>query len=212
MDKIIKKSPILSNLLFAIQTIKKFDEVGAIFPSSKFLGFEMLRSFDNRKENLKILEVGPGTGPFTELIVKNLKTSDKLDVIEFNPDFVKILKSKYGHHQNVNIVCASIIDWKPEYKYDYIVSSLPFNIFPLDFVKKIVEHYESIVNDNANISYFEYMLFPKIKETFLVNQKKDEYLQVKTLLSDFNKKYNVEKSKVFKNIPPANVYNLKIVK
>jgi len=210
MDKVLKKSSLLSNLLFAIQTIKKFDEIGAIFPSSKFLGFEMLKYLDNKKENLKILEVGPGTGVFTELIINKLKPDDILDIVEFNPDFVKILKSKYGNYKNVNIVCASIIDWKPEYKYDYIISSLPFNIFSLEFVKKVIEHYESIVNDNANISYFEYMFFPKIKEKLLKNQKRDEYLKVKEILYNFNQKYNVEKSKVFKNIPPANVYNLKI--
>lgn len=212
MDKIIKKSPILSSLLFAIQTIKKFNEIGALFPSSKYVGLEILKYFDNTKENLKVLEVGPGTGPFTELIIKKLKPNDKLDVIEYNQDFVKILKSKFGHYKNVNIVCMSIIDWKPDYKYDYIISSLPFNIFPLDFVKKIIEHYEELVKDNANISYFEYMLFPKIKEIFLKDQKKEEYLQIKSLLSNFNQKYNVEKSRVFKNIPPANVYNLKVVK
>ena len=56
------------------------------------------------------------------------------------------------------------------------------------------------------------MLFPKIKESFLHDEKKEEYLNVKKLLYNFNHKYEVEKSKVFKNIPPANVYNLKIVK
>ncbi len=199
-----------SFLVFALEIVKKPGEVGAIAPSSKHLGKVISQNVQSNSNPLNVIEVGPGTGAFTKIIADKLKKEDRLDVIEYNPEFVKVLKEKFKSYSNVFIHCESITDWKPDYKYDYMVSSLPFNVFEIDFVQKILSHYEDIMKPDGIISYFEYMLFPKIKKRMLSQDKKDNFIKLHKVLSDFRGKYQINKKRVFRNFPPANVYNLRI--
>lgn len=193
-----------------LEIARKPGEVGAIAPSSKNLGTEISSYIRSGKKPLNIIEVGPGTGSMTDIIVKKLKPHDKFDVIEYNPQFVEVLKEKYKSYPNVHVHCISIIDWKPEYKYDYMVSCLPFNVFDAEFVKAIINHYEEIMKPGSMISYFEYMVFPKIKKAMLNGDKKENFEKLHDVLNDFRNKYEISKRRVYKNFPPAYVYNLKM--
>ncbi len=199
-----------SFLVFISEIVRKPGIVGAIAPSSKYLGYVIAEYVKTPKEPINVIEVGPGTGAFTKIIADKLEAKDRLDVIEFNPEFVKVLKEKFKDYPNVAIHCLSITDWKPDYKYDYMVSSLPFNVFDAEFVKVILNHYENIMKPQGIISYFEYMLFPALKKQILTNEKKANFLKLHEVLAEFRRKYQFGKKKVFKNFPPANVYNLKI--
>ncbi len=199
-----------SFLTFISEIIRKPGEVGAVAPSSKYLGIEISNYVKSPSEPINVIEVGPGTGAFTKIIADKLKATDRLDVIEFNPEFVKVLKEKMNDYPNVFVHCLSITDWKPDYKYDYMVSSLPFNVFDDSFVKVILNHYEDIMKPNSMISYFEYMLFPKLKKMLLSGTKKENFLKLHKVLDDFRNKYEINTKKVFINFPPAYVHNLKL--
>ncbi|MFN8578018.1 MAG: rRNA adenine N-6-methyltransferase family protein [Candidatus Sericytochromatia bacterium] len=196
--------------VFLLEIAKKPGEVGAIAPSSKNLGNEITDYIKTGKKPVNIIEVGPGTGVMTEVIAKKLKPHDKFDVIEYNPQFVEVLKEKFKDYPNIHVHCVSIIDWKPDYKYDYMVSCLPFNVFAPEFVEAILKHYEEIMKKGSMISYFEYMVFPKIKKAILNGDKKDNFQRLHNILSDFRNKYEISKRRVYKNFPPAYVYNLKM--
>src|SRR5688572_9177795 len=137
----MKHSSLENIFIFAQEIIRKPQEVGAIAPSSKFLGQAISKYIKSYSEPINVIEVGPGTGAFTKIIADKLKPKDKLDVIEFNQPFVDLLKEKFKNYPNVAIHCKSIIDWKPDYCYDFMVSSLPFNVFDSGFVKATMEHY-----------------------------------------------------------------------
>lgn len=203
-------SSIKSVLVFLAEILKKPGEVGAIAPSSKYLGKTIAHYVKSSKDPVHVIEVGPGTGAFTKIIADKLEPKDKLDVIEYNEEFVKVLKEKFKAYPNVSIHCVSITDWKPEYKYDYMVSSLPFNVFDNDFVKTILEHYETIMKPGAMVSYFEYMFFPKLKKQLLPPEKKAGFIELHNTLGGFRDKYQINRKKVFRNFPPAYVYNLKM--
>lgn len=196
--------------VFLLEIARKPGEVGAIAPSSKNLGNEISGYIRTGKNPLNIIEVGPGTGVMTDIIVKKLTPHDNFDVIEYNPQFVEVLKEKYKDYPNVHIHCISIIDWKPDYQYDYMVSCLPFNVFAAEFVESILKHYEEIMKPGSIISYFEYMVFPKIKKVILNGNKKENFERLHYLLSNFRNKYEISKRRVYKNFPPAYVYNLKM--
>ena len=205
------KNSFVNNVgVFLLEIIRKPGEVGAIAPSSKSLSNEITDYIKTGKEPVNIIEVGPGTGSMTEVIASKLQPHDRFDVIEFNPQFVEVLQKKFKDYPNIHIHCLSIIDWKPEYKYDYMVSCLPFNVFQADFVAAIIKHYEEIMKKGSMISYFEYMVFPKIKKAMLNGDKKDNFNKLHDLLTDFRNKYEISKRKVYSNFPPANVYNLKM--
>lgn len=196
--------------VFLLEIAKKPGEVGAIAPSSKNLGNEITDYIKTGKNPVNIIEVGPGTGVMTEAIAKKLKPHDKFDVIEYNPQFVEVLKERFKAYPNIHVHCVSIIDWKPDYKYDYMVSCLPFNVFEPEFVEAILKHYEEIMKKGSMVSYFEYMVFPRIKKAMLNGNKKESFQRLHEILSDFRNKYEISKRRVYKNFPPAYVYNLKM--
>src|SRR3712207_9336639 len=42
-----------------------------------------------------VIELGPGTGPVTDALVRRGVAQDRLVLVEYNPDFCKLLKRKF---------------------------------------------------------------------------------------------------------------------
>ncbi len=190
--------------------LAKPDSVGAIVPSSRFLANAVTKHINIFGEPVRILEVGAGTGSMTVNILKKLRTQDKLDIVELDSDFCEILNEKFGKRKNVKINCVSILDWKPKYLYDYIISGLPFNAFSADFLKQVLKTYEGLIKPGGIISYFEYIALAKVKLFFLTGEKKNQYSKTITTTNDFVNKFEFDQDKVLANIPPACVHHLSI--
>ena len=67
--------------------------IGSILPSSKFLAAKMLNHIPLENTKL-IIELGPGTGIFTQKIIEKIDASTHLIVLELNPELCKDLKAK----------------------------------------------------------------------------------------------------------------------
>jgi len=88
---------------FLLEYIKSPRNVGAISPSSEKLAEKMIESIDF--ENTKcIVEYGPGTGVFTDKLVKIKNKNILLMLIENNKEFCKQLEDKYNKNDNVVII------------------------------------------------------------------------------------------------------------
>jgi phosphatidylethanolamine/phosphatidyl-N-methylethanolamine N-methyltransferase len=68
--------------------------VGAVTPSGKLLARTMAR-YVNPDSDGPVVELGPGTGPVTEALVKAGVEPSRLVLVEFNPAFCRILRSRY---------------------------------------------------------------------------------------------------------------------
>ena len=64
-----------------------------------------------------------------------------LEKAQIDRKLCDILEKKFGHHENVCIHCLSLLDWSPEYEYDFIVSALPHNVFEPNFVDQVIDKY-----------------------------------------------------------------------
>ena len=64
--------------------------VGSVVPSSKFLSRKMLDHLNFKSAKL-VVELGPGTGVFTERIIEKLGKDCTLLIIELNDKFYKDL-------------------------------------------------------------------------------------------------------------------------
>ena len=73
---------------------KERKQVGALAPSSKFLVKKMCDKIDFSTAK-NIVELGPGTGVFTEEILKRANPDCKIFVIELNTEFYEYLKNKF---------------------------------------------------------------------------------------------------------------------
>src|ERR1700744_2804962 len=68
--------------------------IGAVTPSGKILARAMARYVDP-SSNGPVVELGPGTGPVTEALVEAGVSPSRLVLVEFNPNFCRILKARY---------------------------------------------------------------------------------------------------------------------
>ena len=85
------------------------------------------------KENLNILEIGPGIGSLTEYIIK---TKPKLfELVEIDQNFIPILKDKFSSYKNIKLTNIDILKHKINESIDLIISNLPYNISSQILVK-----------------------------------------------------------------------------
>jgi phosphatidylethanolamine/phosphatidyl-N-methylethanolamine N-methyltransferase len=67
---------------------------GAVMPSSKVLARTMAAYVDPEAAG-PVIELGPGTGPVTEALVAQGVDPARLVLVEFNPTFCRLLRSRY---------------------------------------------------------------------------------------------------------------------
>jgi len=74
--------------------IEKPLSTGAVMPSGKLLARAMARLVDTQTPG-PIIELGPGTGPVTEALVAHGVDPARLVLVEFNPVFCRLLRTRY---------------------------------------------------------------------------------------------------------------------
>ncbi|MBS0245965.1 MAG: methyltransferase domain-containing protein [Proteobacteria bacterium] len=67
---------------------------GAVMPSGKALARRMARCVDPNSTG-PVIELGPGTGPVTEALVQHGIDPKRLILVEFDPDFCRLLRTRY---------------------------------------------------------------------------------------------------------------------
>lgn len=195
-------------------------QVGAIAPCSSRVAQEISKhintAINNRtdtKQPMHILEVGGGCGALTEEIEKKLNETGEmylLDVLEIDAHYCTILQEKFKHNPRVQIRCVDATTWSPSYCYDVIISSLPFTSLPNEVVMAMVNQFKNLVKKGGFISYLEYILLARLKKAFLLGEKKKEFEEKISVLSDFKKDFGIETTKIWLNIMPANIHHLMV--
>lgn len=67
---------------------------GAVAPSSPWLARTMASYVDPRA-NGPVIELGPGTGPVTDALIRRGVAQERLVLVEYSADFCKLLKRKF---------------------------------------------------------------------------------------------------------------------
>ena len=67
---------------------------GAVSPSGRALA-KMMASFVDPTPDGPVIELGPGTGPVTEALIRRGIAENRLVMIEFNPEFVTLLRRRF---------------------------------------------------------------------------------------------------------------------
>ena len=102
-----KAEELKSSLLFFGKFFKHGTRIASIWPSSKSLAKATIKEVDWDKAQV-IVELGAGTGPITDQIIKRLKPHTTFIAIEFDADFARILRKRFTGHKNVEIVHGDV--------------------------------------------------------------------------------------------------------
>ncbi len=169
-------------------------------PSSRYLARDAVRLVTKRleekdREPLSVLELGPGTGTFTERILPKIGGGDRFDGVELNSYFYKILRRRFQYNERLQMHHMDFLSFQPEHKYDFVISSLPYEGIPARVTRKMWEHKLSLCKPGAYIIYYKYVNFNQFRSRY-------EKRVVRTYCED--------KKLIFLNMPPARLLTLKI--
>lgn len=169
-----------NQLLLFSNFIKHPKEVGALTPSSKFLTKEIVKNI-KFKNSKCIVELGPGLGTFTKVILKKLGHDSKLLCFEVNAEFCSYIKENIIDKRLVIInsgaenMCHNLRKFNVK-KADFIVSGLPFLNFSDAQKKKILREIKNSINNDGKFILFQYTnglsslleyYFSKVKRKFV---------------------------------------------
>ena len=207
---------------FFRETRRHFSDTGALLPSSRFLARALVSELRKlRGANgvsptpCRILEVGPGTGSVTREILYQMQPGDRLDAVELNGRFVALLKRRFAkewlfhfHREQVNVIHSAVQDLPGEAVYDFIVSGLPLNNFPVAQVREIFGVYKRLLKPGGTLTYYEYVLIRQLKTPFVNRRERRRLYRVGRVVGEYIRDYQVRRQKVLINMPPAIVRHL----
>ena len=128
-----------SRLSFLVNFLKHPLRNASVVPSSRIASRSMLDGLDLSRMK-HVVELGPGTGCFTQELYDRLPPDCQVLVIELDDGYVADLKARFGHRFDIVQASAHELDalikergWP---SVDLILSGLPF-VLP-DSIKKVL--------------------------------------------------------------------------
>lgn len=164
--------PTLSeNIQFLTEFVSHIAEIGAVLPTSATSAAALAAEVARAKGPKRVLEVGAGTGAITAQLVHHIGPQDELVLCEINPTFMTLLQKRFAEEAAFRRVLprtrfngGSILDLPTEPQFDFIVSTLPFNNCPPDFIEAVLTHYQRLLKPGGVFSYIEYVGGRTLKE------------------------------------------------
>jgi len=197
--------------IFFREFFSRFETTGSLIPSSRFVAQAITRQLSQRgEEPIRVLECGPGTGPFTDRIVRMLRPGDAFDIVELNESFVRVLRRRFKtelHWQAVADLTAihsmPLQEFCPDRPYDFIISGLPHINFPTAIVDDILLSYVRLLKPGGTLSYFEYMHIRPIRKVLTLGTDRQRVREVDYLMNQHLDRHLVCRDSVLRNAPPA---------
>jgi len=163
--RVEKKSLRLDDEMQFIRSwIEKPLSTGAVMPSSRVLARAMARYVDPQSSG-PVIELGPGTGPVTEALVRHGVDPGRLVLVEFNPDFCRLLRTRYpaatvvqGDAYRLRRLLGSYVD-EPAAA---VVSGLPLVTKPLRTRLRLISDAMTLLAEGAPFVQFTYAMLPPI--------------------------------------------------
>jgi phosphatidylethanolamine/phosphatidyl-N-methylethanolamine N-methyltransferase len=144
--------------------IEKPLSTGAVMPSSKLLARTMASFVDPDVEG-PVVELGPGTGPVTEALVEHGIDPARLMLVEFNPTFCRLLRTRYpaatvvqGDAYRLKRLLGSLVR-EPAAA---VVSGLPLVTKPLRTRLRLLNEAFGLLRPGAPFVQFTYAVVPPI--------------------------------------------------
>ncbi len=208
-------------MAFLREAWRSMRTTGAIAPSSIHLGNGLAAPLlaPGSRGPVRVLEVGAGTGTVTRAIASRLGPGDRLEAVEFNPAFVRLLTRALRRDAvlsavsgQIRIIPESITELPlAERAYDVIVSCLPFTNFTPETVRSLLERFLTALVPGGHLTYFGYLGTQPARNLISSRAEAARHRSVGAVLTEFSAHYGSGGSGgiVWRNLPPARVIHLR---
>jgi len=148
---------------FAAEFFRNPATVGSLIPSSRELTEKVMAPIDFATARC-IVEYGPGTGVFTDILIGRRRADTVVLLVEVNRRFCQLLQARYSGQPNVHVVHGSAdktADYLAEIAAppaDYVVCGLPFSSLPRRQGWRILEHTHQLLLPRGRLILFQYSL------------------------------------------------------
>jgi phospholipid N-methyltransferase len=201
------------SVAFVQQFFDDFFHIGAILPSSRYLGRAGVAYLAQKRGPVRVLEAGAGTGSFTREIIPLLEPGDTLDVVEINTGLLAHLRDRFTHEAGfwpkpgvtINLINADIRSLAAG-QYDYIIFSLPLTNFPPELVQEILTLMIHRLKPGGVFSYVRYIFISRFKYLLGNLQTKADMEANQAIIDNFTLRYQIDRRAVIPNVPPTWVY------
>ena len=190
VNSLSKINRMTDNKNFRKQFWKDKKMVGAMAPSSRYLAQKMMQNIDFNATKV-IVELGPGTGVFTDKIIERMSKNTHLLVFELNDLFFESLNKRISDprvhiiHDSAEHIERYLEQYQLE-KADVVVSSLPLAVFSDDLRELVLSASHRSLKSTGKYIQFQYSL------------------QSKKMLKNLYSKVSIAFTPL--NFPPAFVY------
>jgi phosphatidylethanolamine/phosphatidyl-N-methylethanolamine N-methyltransferase len=180
--------------------IRNPKQTGSILDSSNDLA-ELITSTANLQNANCIVELGPGTGVFTQKILYKKQQACQFIALELNPTLAHQTQQKFPNEAIYNDNATNTGSYLLKHRQqhcDTVISGLPWASFNTSLQKEILESITTSLSSQG-----EFLTFTYLHSLALPSGKRFQELLKKNFTS-------VTKTKtIWKNIPPALVYHCK---
>jgi len=163
--RVAKKTPRLDDEMQFIRSwFEKPISTGAVMPSSKALARTMARYVDPQSTG-PVIELGPGTGPVTEALVQHGVDPKRLVLVEFNPAFCRLLRTRYPGATVVQgdaYRLRRLLSATMREPAAAVVSGLPLVTKPLRTRLRLISDAMGLLAPGAPFLQFTYAMVPPI--------------------------------------------------
>lgn len=151
--------------LFLQEWIANPQRTGSVAPSSPQLAAAMARWLPRDPESF-VLELGPGTGAVTEMLLKRGLREDRLVAIEHNPKLARILREKFPRAHIITGDAWQLDELlrgrrEPVESVGAVISSLPLLNFPPEQAEALAQKIRSVLQPQGNWVQYSYHLGKK---------------------------------------------------
>ncbi|MFJ3221259.1 class I SAM-dependent methyltransferase [Kitasatospora sp. NPDC086801] len=220
-------------LLFLAEALRTFHDTGALAPSGEELVNALVVPATSRPNRpISVLEVGAGTGVVTRRLTQVLRPGDRLHVVEANPRFADRLREDpvlAARRPGIalRLSACRVEDLprdepdetgeegeegeagKADWRYDVIVSGLPFTNFEPAQVRHLLDLYLRLLLPGGELTYFGYLGTTAARTLSSGPRQGARHRAVVRLLRRFEATYGLGERTVWRNLPPARAYLLR---
>lgn len=203
--------------IFIREGLLNFRHTGSFCATSHWAAKAMTNPLRTKREPMRILEVGAGSGSVTVEILRDMIPGDHLDIVEINPRFVTALRERLAKDENyhrlkdaISIFEGPIQDLPENHKFDVIVTSLPFLNFDISLVKDIFAKLQRLSTEETVMTYYEYIGLRHVGQVVSPPVRKRRLKELDSFFRKIHANDRIAHQRVWLNVLPIHIYTLRL--